>query len=128
MKPRKFRLKKDLPWIPKWTIIISDTSYYRFTNGIDVHPDYQNILYRCFFYSKDYTNEYGEELDYDDTPTMLSPENIDRSLVRDNAQSIVDEIVEWKYHEDNDNAHYLYEATMTALYWKGFRDWFNKNT
>jgi len=44
------------------------------------------------------------------------------------ADSIVTEIQDGTYHEDNDNDHYMYEAAMTAIYGGRFWDWFNKNT
>jgi hypothetical protein len=59
---------------------------------------------------------------------MKNEKDIDRTWVRETAQSIIDEIVSWKYHEDNDNAHYLYEAAMTSLFWKEIWDWLRENT
>lgn len=45
-----------------------------------------------------------------------------------NAESEVNEIKSWEYHEDNDNAHYIYEAVMMAVYWDDYFKWKNKNT
>lgn len=44
------------------------------------------------------------------------------------AESIVKEVQDGSYHEDNDDAHYMYEAALTAIYGDNFWDWFRKNT
>jgi len=44
------------------------------------------------------------------------------------ASGIVDEVVNGTYHEDNDNATYMYEEVMTMFYGEKFWDWFNENT
>jgi hypothetical protein len=62
---------------------------------------------------------------------MNKPEvqkNIDWSGVISNAQYEVDEIEKGTYHEDNDNAHYIYEAVMQAIYGKDYFKWMNENT
>lgn len=53
---------------------------------------------------------------------------IDLSWVIATIQSIVDEIEAWTYHEDNDDAHYIYEATISAVCKEWFWGRFNKNT
>lgn len=57
-------------------------------------------------------------------PTMQ--ENIDWSSVIANAKSELDEVTNGKYHEDNDNAQYMYEAVMKAVYGEDYFKWLNQ--
>lgn len=43
------------------------------------------------------------------------------------AEDIVNRVASGDYHEDNDDAHYMWEEVMTALYGNDFFEWFNKN-
>lgn len=36
------------------------------------------------------------------------------------------QLIEKKYHEDDDTDHYIYEATMEAFYGEGYFNWLNK--
>lgn len=59
-------------------------------------------------------------------PPMVS--DPDWSGVIATAKSVVDEILNGSYHEDNDDKHYMYEEAMQAVYGKDFFDWMNANT
>lgn len=61
-----------------------------------------------------------------ETPKMLK--NIDWTEVINNAESEVDDILAGTYHEDNDDAQYMYEAVMQAVYGKKYFEWKNKKT
>jgi len=52
----------------------------------------------------------------------------DLSTLISQAKDIVQEVVDGTWHEDNDDAHYMYEAVMEALYGEKFWNWFNDNT
>lgn len=55
---------------------------------------------------------------------MKKLDNIDWSGVIATAESIIKEVENGEYHEENDNNQYIYEAVMTAIYgddvWKIF--------
>lgn len=55
-------------------------------------------------------------------------ENPDLSRVVSAAKDIVQNVVDGRYHEDNDDDHYIFEAVMEALYGPDFWDWLNNNT
>lgn len=61
-------------------------------------------------------------------PKMLDDKDIDLESIKNFAKWIVEEIVSWEYHEDNDNKHYAYETIMVAVYWEDYFKWENKNT
>jgi hypothetical protein len=74
-------------------------------------------------FSNKLTQEQHEEIS---TPTVQ--ENIDWSKVIANAKSEVDEVLNGEYHEDNDNAQYMWEEVMETVFGKDFFKWYNKNT
>ncbi len=54
--------------------------------------------------------------------------NVDDKTIRSYLASIVEEIVDGRWHEDNDDEHYLYELLFTLYYGPEFWTWFNKTT
>lgn len=61
-------------------------------------------------------------------PDPIPVDERDWNEIEQIAESIVKEIQNGTYHEDNDYDHYMYDAAMTAVYGDKFWDWFNKNT
>lgn len=55
-------------------------------------------------------------------------ENISWSALISQAKDIRDEIQDGSYHEDNDNAHYIYETVMLTIFGEDYFKWENKNT
>lgn len=55
-------------------------------------------------------------------------ENPDWTKVISYAKSEVDDVIKGEYHEDNDNAYYMWEAVMETVFGKDFFKWFNSNT
>lgn len=54
--------------------------------------------------------------------------NINDSAIRSLLDSIVQEIVNGTWHEDNDDEQYIYEEVFKMYYGKSFFTWFNKIT
>ncbi len=55
-------------------------------------------------------------------------DNPDFSEVKTICQDIIETIADGQYNEDNDDARYLYEAVMKALFGKDVFRWINANT
>lgn len=53
-------------------------------------------------------------------------EDIQLEKVINIAENAVNRIVKGEYHPDNDDSHYIWEATMEALYGEDFFDWYNE--
>jgi len=64
----------------------------------------------------------------EELPTPTIQDDIDWSKVIAYAKSEVDEVLNGEYHEDNDNAHYMWEAVMETVFGEDFFKWYNKNT
>ena len=62
----------------------------------------------------------------DITPQPL--ENPNWSNVLTNAGSVVSSVVKGSYNEDSDDAVFIFEAVMLAIYGKDFFEWMNKKT
>jgi len=60
-------------------------------------------------------------------PTLIPKEDRDLSSVESMCEDIVEQVVKGTYHEDNDDAQYMYEEVMCSMYGSDFFKWFNKN-
>lgn len=78
---------------------------------------------------KDYTPEElraeleRREKEKNSPPSVLPV--IDWSGVINQAKSITKTVADGKHIDDNDDAHYLYEEVMKAVYGKDYFKWFN---
>lgn len=58
----KYKLLKELPDLPVWTIIIETDDKYFFENWVEVNRDYYDIFYRIFHRdTKEYYEKINEE-------------------------------------------------------------------
>ncbi len=59
-------------------------------------------------------------------PEMLPDSEMDLSVLKEILQSCIDEIWGDNYHEDNDNAQYVYESAIEAFFGEGIWDKINE--
>lgn len=96
-------------------------------DGVDGHRMYH---FREFFDLVNRNKKFRERFiprSPDPVPQPLPEDERDWSEVIRIAKELVDDVVTDKYHSDNDDEHYIYEAAMEAIYGKDFWDWWNKN-
>lgn len=54
-------------------------------------------------------------------------ENADLTALKATCQSVIDDVVNGNYHEDNDDKYYIYEAAMIAFFGKDVFKWICDN-
>lgn len=67
-----------------------------------------------------------EQKKKDEAPQVK--ENIDWTSVINDAISRRDSVIEGSYHEDNDDAQYMFEAVMQAVFGEDYFSWENEET
>lgn len=65
-----------------------------------------------------------KEKEAGEVPTLLATPDL--TALRAMAENHIKSIASGEYHEDNDDAHYMYEAVLKAFYGPNVFKWINK--
>lgn len=82
----------------------------------DLRNRRQNILQQL--------SKVEQEIEKESKPQIK--DNIDWVPVKVFASSIINDIADGSYHEDDDNEQYLYETVIESIYGKEIWDWMNE--
>jgi hypothetical protein len=78
--------------------------------------------------TKDLEKELAKRKRESNRPKRKDIKDINFSNIISTMESVIDDVINGDYYEDDDDDTYLAEACYTAFYGEDFFKWFNKNT